>query len=69
MTRVFIAKRQQEARSALKLLLMDLKMQVVGEADNWSSAISEVAGTKPNMLLVDWDLIPKNTSLDSLMAF
>jgi DNA-binding NarL/FixJ family response regulator len=38
-------------------------MHVVGETDSWLTALSEAAGTKPDMLLVDWDLIPANTSL------
>ena len=33
-------------------------MQVVGEAASWSTALATAAGTRPDMLLVDWDLIP-----------
>jgi DNA-binding NarL/FixJ family response regulator len=63
MTNVFLADGKPEVRAALRLLLLDLDMHVVGETDNWLSALSEAASTKPDMLLVDWDLIPTNTSL------
>jgi DNA-binding NarL/FixJ family response regulator len=62
MTRIFLADSQTQVRAALRLLLLDLNMQVVGEADNWATALREVAGTHPDMLLVDWDLIPVGTS-------
>ncbi|MCB8972616.1 MAG: response regulator [Ardenticatenaceae bacterium] len=68
MTRVFLADSQPEVRSALRLLLLDLNMHVVGETDSWSSALTEASGTHPDMLLVDWDLIPTNTTLFELRA-
>ena len=61
MTRVFLADSQPEVRSALRLLLLDLNMHVVGETDSWASALTEASDTQPDMLLVDWELI----SLDS----
>lgn len=63
MTRVFLADSQTEVRSALRLLLLDLNMQVVGETNNWATALTEVAGTHPDMVLVDWNLIPTTSSL------
>lgn len=63
MTRVFLADSQPEVRSALRLLLADLNMQVVGEAADWAATLIKASGTQPDMLLVDWDLIPTNTSL------
>lgn len=63
MIRVFLADSQPQVRSALRLLLVDLSMQVVGEVADWSTALIEASGTQPDMLLVDWDLIPTNTSL------
>ncbi len=63
MTRVFLAISQPEVCSALRLLLLDLNMQVVGHAADWSTALTEASGTQPDMLLVDWDLIPTDTSL------
>ena len=58
MTRVYLADSQLKVRSALRLLLLDLNMQVVGEADDWPTASAQAPGTHPDMLLVDWDLIP-----------
>lgn len=68
MTRVFLADSQLEVRSAFRLLLLDLNMQVVGDADDWSTALTQVAETQPDMLVVDWDLIPAHTSLLELRA-
>lgn len=68
MTRVFLADSQPEVRSALRLLLLDLNMQVVGEAANWPNALALVGGTQPDMLVVDWNLIPTNSSLLDLRA-
>jgi DNA-binding NarL/FixJ family response regulator len=68
MTRVIIADSQRELRSALRLLLLDLDMQVVGEADNWLTTLVQATVTQPDMVVVDWDLIPTNTSLLELRA-
>lgn len=59
MTRVFVADSKTEERSALRLLLLDMNMEVVGEAADWSTTLAEVPGTHLDMLLVDWDLLPK----------
>ena len=56
MTRVFLADAKSETRSALRLLLVDLKMQVVGEAIDWPGAMAQVPITNPDMLVVDWEL-------------
>ena len=58
MTRVFIADGKPEERSALRLLLQDLKMEVVGEAADWTTTLANAPTTPLNMLLVDWDLLP-----------
>ena len=68
MPRVFVADSQTDVRSALCLVLMDLDMQVVGEAADWPTTLAQVSGTQPDMLLVDWDLIPTDTSLLELRA-
>ncbi len=57
MTRVYLADAQARERSALRLLLSDLKMQVVGEAADWSTALAQAPITQPDVLLVDWDLL------------
>jgi DNA-binding NarL/FixJ family response regulator len=68
MTRVFLADSHPEVRSALRLLLLDLDMQVVGEAADWVAVLKEAAGTRPDMVVVDWELIPTSSSLPALRA-
>lgn len=68
MTQIFLAESQPQARSAFRLLLQDLNMQVVGEADNWATTLTEVAGLQPDMILIGWDMIPSHTSLVELRA-
>jgi DNA-binding NarL/FixJ family response regulator len=68
MTRVFLADSQPEVRLALRLLLQDLNMQVVGDAADWLTVLTQAAGTQPDMLVVDWNLIPTNSSLLELRA-
>jgi len=58
MTRVYLADSQREERSALRLLLLDLKMEVVGEAADWSTTLAQAPISRTDMLLVDWDLLP-----------
>lgn len=68
MTRVFLADSQPEVRSAMRLLIEDLNMQVVGDAADWPTTLSQAFGTQPDMLVVDWDLIPPDSSLMELRA-
>jgi DNA-binding NarL/FixJ family response regulator len=66
MTRVYIADAKLEERSALCLLLYDLKMEVVGEAADWATTLANAPGTCPDMLLVEWDLLPINLGVQAL---
>ena len=69
MTRVYVADAKPEERSALRLLLLDLKMEVVGEAADWFTTLVQVPISRVDMLLVDWDLLPNNApnvALDGL---
>jgi DNA-binding NarL/FixJ family response regulator len=61
MKRVYLADAQTEERSALRLMLLDLNLQVVGEAVDWPTALAEAPATRPDMLVVDWDLIAKGS--------
>lgn len=58
MTRVYITDAKFEERSALRLLLNDLKMEVVGEAADWSTTVANAPATNLDMLLVDWGALP-----------
>lgn len=68
MTRVYLADSQREERSALRLLLLDLKMEVVGEAADWPTTLAQAPVSRTDMLLVDWDLLPSapTGALDAL---
>lgn len=68
LTRVFLADGQAEMRAALRLMLMDLQMDVVGEATDWPATLVRAAGTQPDMVVVDWDMIPGDSSLLELRA-
>jgi DNA-binding NarL/FixJ family response regulator len=61
MTRVFIADALPEERSALRLVLLDLNMEVVGEAASWTTTLSEAPTLRPDMLLIDWSMLPNGT--------
>ena len=55
-----------EERSALRLLLNDLKMEVVGEAADWSTTLAKAPTSRLDMLLVDWDLLPPDLGVKAL---
>jgi len=58
MTRVFLADAQAEERSALRLLLNDIKMAVVGEATDWPAALLQAPVSDSDMVLIDRELLP-----------
>jgi DNA-binding NarL/FixJ family response regulator len=60
MTRVYLSDGNHEERFALRLLLQDLKMEVVGEAADWATTIVQAPSRGTDMLLVDWDLLPRS---------
>jgi DNA-binding NarL/FixJ family response regulator len=66
MTRVYLADAQTEERSALRLLLLDLNMQIVGEAADWSTTLAGAPISGLDMLLVDWDLLPVDLGVQAL---
>lgn len=58
MTRVFLADAKSEERSAFRLLLLDLQMEVVGEAGDWPTTFTQAPIYRAEMLLIDWELLP-----------
>ena len=58
MIRVYLADAMPEERSALRLMLLDLKMEIAGEANNWATTLAEVPLCSTDLLLVDWKLLP-----------
>ena len=61
MIRVFIANAKAEESSALRLMLLDIKMEVVGDAPDWSTTLEKAPKTRFNLLLIDWNLLPQNS--------
>lgn len=58
MTSVYLADALPEERAALRLLLFDLDMDVIGEAGDWPTILAEAGSCHTNMLLIDGDLLP-----------
>ena len=58
MISVLVAAAQPDVRAALRLTLLDLEMGIVGESADWSTTLDLAPETRPDMLLVDWELIP-----------
>ena len=68
MTRVYLADAMLTERIALRLLLVDMNMEIAGEANNWSTTLAEVPICRTDMLVADWKLLPMrpSTVLDEL---
>jgi DNA-binding NarL/FixJ family response regulator len=68
MTRVFISDAKTVERAALRAVLLDLKMEIAGEAVDWSNTLAQVPVNQIDMLVIDWDLLPNPpvTALDEL---
>jgi DNA-binding NarL/FixJ family response regulator len=58
MPRLYLADAKPEERSALRRLLLDLKMEVVGEAADWPTTLAQAPVTRTDRLVGDWDLLP-----------
>ena len=58
MTRVFLADALTQERLALRLMLLDLNMEIAGEATDWPTTLAQAPISRTDMLLVDWDLLP-----------
>jgi DNA-binding NarL/FixJ family response regulator len=59
MTTVFLTDAYLEERSALRLMLKDLKMKVIGEASDLSTALTLPSMPASDMILVDENSLPK----------
>src|SRR5215211_2556038 len=58
MTRVYVADTLTEERSALRLMLLDLNMELAGEAADWATTLAQAPISRTDMLLIDWNLLP-----------
>ncbi|MHC1785279.1 MAG: response regulator [Anaerolineaceae bacterium] len=70
MTNVYLADAQTAERLALRLLLKDLNIRVVGEGSDWQTVLKNAPGTNPDLILVDWGLVSDGSgnSLSNLRA-
>jgi DNA-binding NarL/FixJ family response regulator len=57
MKRVYLADSHVDERLAFRLLLQDLDVEVVGEADDWQTLLAQAPDTNHDMLMVDWGLV------------
>ena len=62
MVRAYIANARAEERSALRLMLLNLRMEVVGDASDWSTTLAHAPTTHLNMLIAEWDLLPPDAA-------
>jgi len=66
MTHVYIANALTHERSALRLMLWDLGMEIVGEAADWLTTLVNATATQLDILLVDWALLPIDVGAQEL---
>jgi DNA-binding NarL/FixJ family response regulator len=66
MTRVFLADAQLDERKALRVMLQSLKMDIVGEAADWPTTLTQAPATRLEMLVVDWNLLPVELGVQAL---
>lgn len=60
MNRVYLADPHAEDRTALKSLLRDVNLFVVGEAADWATLSADAPRSRANMVIVDWELVPND---------
>ena len=58
MTRVYLADALTEERSALRLVLLDLNMELAGEAADWATALRQAPLSLMDIFLIDWNMLP-----------
>jgi DNA-binding NarL/FixJ family response regulator len=66
MTRVYLADALTEERSALRLMLLDLNMELAGEAADWVTALAQAPVSFTDLLLIDWELLPRTSPTAAL---
>jgi DNA-binding NarL/FixJ family response regulator len=66
MTRVFLADAQYDERKALRVVLQDLKMVIVGEAADWPTTLTNAPLSLLELLVVDWNLLPVDLGVQAL---
>ena len=62
MIRVYLSDGNPEELSALRLMLLDMQMEVVGEGSDWATTLAQVPERSIDLLLIDWNLLPNSPS-------
>jgi two-component system, NarL family, response regulator DesR len=57
MKRAFLADAMPDERAAIRLILQDMDLEVVGEAADWPTTLALAPATRPDLVVVDWDLV------------
>jgi len=63
MTRVYLADASPDELSALRLLLQDLKLEIVGEARDWPTALAQAPDCSTDIFLIDWEILPNSPTV------
>lgn len=68
MVRVFIADAMPSERLALRLMVLDLSLEVAGEAADWSITLAQTPTCHTDILMLEWNLLPSvpSAALDEL---
>jgi DNA-binding NarL/FixJ family response regulator len=64
MKHVYLADAHIDERLAFRILLQNIQMQVVGEADDWSTVLAQAPATRPDMVLLEWGLVTAGSGGD-----
>jgi DNA-binding NarL/FixJ family response regulator len=57
--RVYIADALPQERLALRLILLDMNMEIAGESEDWLTTFAQVPICSTDMLVADWALLPQ----------
>lgn len=60
MTSAYLANANPDELSALRLLLLDINIEVAGEAKDWPTTLAQAPNSNSDILLIDWALLPKS---------
>ena len=58
MVSIYLADANTAERNALRFVVNDLRMNLVGEAADWQTVLGQIAISLPHILVLDWDLLP-----------
>jgi DNA-binding NarL/FixJ family response regulator len=62
MPRIFLANSRPEERSTLRQMLLEMKIDVVGESADWLATLAQAPSSSADRVVVDWDMLPNPPS-------